>query len=138
MVEENARDVPGSLDRQDRNGSANSSYRAGEASVRSPEERDRSRNHSAHRGGLRLSTGTRPYSACRSIPCCLAVWSIWVESSTALGGFRVLKKTLEAPYTTKVNYRDPTSRGTTHCPSAVWGGPFSPPGDEDPPPCPSN
>ena len=30
-----------------------------------------------------------------------------------LGGFRLLKKTLEAPYTTKVNYRDPTSRGTT-------------------------
>ena len=27
--------------------------------------------------------------------------SICVESSTALGGFRVLKKTSEAPYTTK-------------------------------------
>ena len=42
-----------------------------------------------------------------------AVWSRWVESSTALGGFRVLKKTLEAPYATKVNCRDWTSRGTT-------------------------
>jgi hypothetical protein len=36
-----------------------------------------------------------------------------VESSTGLGGFRALKKTPEAPYTTKVNYRDHTSRGTT-------------------------
>ena len=41
------------------------------------------------------------------------MWSIWVESNTALGGFRVLKKTLESPYTTKVNYRDRTTRGTT-------------------------
>ena len=30
-----------------------------------------------------------------------------------LGGFRALKKTPEAPYTTKVNYRKCTSRGTT-------------------------
>ena len=37
--------------------------------------------------------------------CCLAVWSRWVESSTRLGGFRALKKTTEAPYTTKVNNR---------------------------------
>ena len=44
---------------------------------------------------------------------CLAVWSTWVESSTALGGFRVLKKTQEAPYTTKLNYRIRTTRGTT-------------------------
>jgi hypothetical protein len=29
------------------------------------------------------------------------------------GGFRALKKTPEAPYTTKVNYREHTSRGTT-------------------------
>ena len=44
------------------------------------------------------------------------VYFIWVESSTVLGGFRVLKRTSEAPYTTKVNYRDPTSRGPTqHC-----------------------
>ena len=50
-----------------------------------------------------LSTGTRLYVACRSTPCFLAVWSRWAESSTALGGFRVLKKTSEAPYTTKVN-----------------------------------
>jgi hypothetical protein len=28
-----------------------------------------------------------------------------VESSTRLGGFRALKKTPEAPYTTKVNNR---------------------------------
>ena len=28
----------------------------------------------------------------------------WVESSTRLAGFRALKKTPEAPYTTKVNY----------------------------------
>ena len=60
-----------------------------------------------------MSTGTRPYGNCWSTLCCLAVWSIWVESSTSLGGFRVLKKTLEAPYTTKVNYRELTSRGTT-------------------------
>ena len=38
-----------------------------------------------------------------------------VESSTRLGGFRALKKTPEASYTTKVNYRKPTSRGTTRC-----------------------
>jgi hypothetical protein len=66
-----------------------------------------------HRGGLELSTGTGLYGACRSTQCCLAVWSRWVESSTRLGGFRTLKKTTEAPYTTKVNYRKPTSRGTT-------------------------
>ena len=30
-----------------------------------------------------------------------------------MGGFRALKKTLEAPYSTKVNNRDRTSRGTT-------------------------
>ena len=30
-----------------------------------------------------------------------------------MGGFRALKKTLEALYTTKVNNRDRTSRGTT-------------------------
>jgi hypothetical protein len=29
-----------------------------------------------------------------------------VESSTRLGGFRALKKTTEAPHTTKVNYRE--------------------------------
>ena len=34
-------------------------------------------------------------------------------SITRLGGFRALKKTPEVPYTTKVNYREPTSRGTT-------------------------
>jgi hypothetical protein len=36
-----------------------------------------------------------------------------VESITRLGGFRALKKTTEAPYTTKVNYCKCTSRGTT-------------------------
>jgi hypothetical protein len=41
---------------------------------------------------------------CRSTQCCLAVWPRWVESSTRLGGFRALKKTPKAPYTTKVNY----------------------------------
>ena len=65
------------------------------------------------RGGLELGTGTGPYGACRSTQCCVAVWYRWVESSTRLGGFRALKKTPEAPYTTKVNYRGPTSRGTT-------------------------
>jgi len=37
-----------------------------------------------------------------------------VESSTRLGGFGALKKTTDAPYTIKVNYRVRTSRGTTH------------------------
>ena len=92
---------------------ANNRYRAGEASIRSSEEQDRSRHHSAHRGGLELSTGTGLYGECRSTQCCLAVWSRWVESSTRLGGFRALKKTPKAPYTTKVNNRDHTSRGTT-------------------------
>ena len=111
MVEDNARDVPACV--------AAGAHRprnqqgAGKASIRYPKERDRSRHHLAHRGGLRLSTGTRPYGDCWSTLCCLAVWSIWVESSTALGGFRVLKKTSEAPYTTKVNYREHTSRGPT-------------------------
>ena len=39
------------------------------------EEQDRSRHHSAHRGGLELSTGTGLYGACRSTQCCMAVWS---------------------------------------------------------------
>ena len=102
-----------SLEQQGRIVPANNRYRAGEASIRSSEEQDRSRHHSAHRGGLELSTGTGLYGACRSTQCCLAVWSRWLESSTRLGGFRALKKTTEAPYTTKVNYREPTSRGTT-------------------------
>ena len=34
---------------------ANNRYRAGEASIRSPEEQDRSRQRSAHRGGLEYS-----------------------------------------------------------------------------------
>ena len=88
--------------------------RAGEASIRSSEEQDRSRHHSAHRRGLELSTWTGLYGVCRSTQCCLAVWSIWVESSTRIGGFRALKKTPEAPCTTKVNNRKCTSRGPTH------------------------
>jgi hypothetical protein len=40
---------------------------AGEASIRSSEEQDRSRHHSAHRGGLELSTGTGLYGACRPV-----------------------------------------------------------------------
>ena len=51
------------------------SLRLGEALIRSSEERDRSRCHSAHRGGLELSTGTGLYGACRSTQCYLAVWS---------------------------------------------------------------
>ena len=100
MVEDNARNVPAWSSR-----SATARQTIARALEKlhipcSPEERDRSRHHSAHRGVLRLSTGTRPYGACRSILCCLAVWYRWVESSTALGGYRVLKKTQEAPYTT--------------------------------------
>ena len=34
-------------------------------------------------------------------------------SPTRRVGFRALKKALEAPYTTKVNNREPTTRGTT-------------------------
>ena len=84
-------------------------YRAGEASIRSSEEQDRSRHHSTHRGGLELGTGTGPYGACRSTQCCLAVWSRWVESSTCLVSAwvaleRSKKTTDSAPYTTKVNY----------------------------------
>ena len=40
-------------------------------------------------------TGTGLYAgACRSIQCCLAVYSRWVEFSTRLGGFRALKNTV--------------------------------------------
>ena len=104
-----------SLEQQVRVVPANNRQRDGEASIRSAEEQDRSRHRSAHRGaGLELSTGTGLYCECRSIQCCLAVWSRCAESSTRLGGFRALKKTTEAPYTTKVNYRGRTTRGTTH------------------------
>jgi hypothetical protein len=85
--------------------------------------------YSAHRGGLELSTGTGPYGACRSTQCCLAVWSRWVESSTRLRGFRALaKKTPEAPYTTKVNYRKPTSYGSLEppCVPFIYGYRISP------------
>jgi hypothetical protein len=96
------------LEQQGRIVPANNRYRAGEASIRSSEEQDGSLHHSAHRGGLELSTGTGLYGVCRSTQCCLAVWSRWVESSSRLGGFRAPKKTTEAPYTTKVNYRSRT------------------------------
>ena len=84
-----------------------------EASIRSCEELDRSHLHLAHRGGPEVGTGTGPYGDCRSTQCCVAVWSKWLESSTRRVGFRALKKALEAPYTTKVNNRVHTSRGTT-------------------------
>ena len=86
---------------------------ASEASIRSCEELDRSHLHLAHRGGPEVGTGTGPYGDCRSTQCCVSVWSRWSESATRRVGFRALKKTLEAPYTTKVNNRDRTSRGTT-------------------------
>ena len=60
-------------------------------------------------GGLELGTGTGPYGDCRSTQCCVAVWSRWLESATRRVGFRALKKTLEAPYTTKVNNRERTT-----------------------------
>ena len=60
-----------------------------------------------------MGTGTGPYGDCRSTQCCVAVWSRWLESATRLGGFRALKNTLEALYTTKVNNRVHTSRGTS-------------------------
>jgi hypothetical protein len=91
--------------------------RAGEASIRSSEEQDRSRHHSAHRGGLELSThwvGAR-YGACRSTHGPSVVWLCGldgVESSlvheyapSPRRVYRALKKITEAPYTTKVNNR---------------------------------
>jgi hypothetical protein len=71
-LEENARDAPAWSSRAGSSPDpANNRYRAGEASIRSPEEQDRSHHHSAHRGGLGLSTGTGLYGACRSTQCCL-------------------------------------------------------------------
>ena len=70
----------------------------------------------AHRGGPEVGTGTGPYGDCRSTQCCVAVWSRWLESATRRVGFRALKKTLEALYTTKVNNRVRTSRGTWNNP----------------------
>ena len=77
-------------------------------------------------GGLELGTGTGPYGDCRSNQCCMAVWSRWLESATRRVGFEALKKTLEALYTTKVNNRVHTSRGTTRRRAAAprpgaWG-----------------
>ena len=59
--------------------------------------------------GLRWALGRGPYGDCRSTQCCVAVWSRWLESATRRVGFRALKKTLEAPYLTKVNNRVPTT-----------------------------
>ena len=53
-----------------------------------------------------MGTGTGLYGDCRSTQCCVAVWYRRVEPITRLGGFTALKKTPEAPYTTKVNNRD--------------------------------
>ena len=64
--------------------------------------------HLAHRGGPEVGTRTGPYGDCRSLSVEPVLCGL--ESATRLGGFR---KTLEAPYTTKVNNRDRTSRGTT-------------------------
>ena len=71
-VEENARNAP-AWSTQVQIIPANNRYRAGEASIRSPEEQDRSRHRSVHRGGLELSTGTGLYGVFRSTQCCLAV-----------------------------------------------------------------
>ena len=49
-----------------------------------------------------------------STQCCVAVWSRWLESATRRVGFRAVKKTLEALYTTKVN-----NRGRTVNPQAL-------------------
>ena len=51
------------------------SFLAGEASIRSTEKWDRSRNHSVHRGGGLSSTGPDKQAVrCLSVdPCCLAV-----------------------------------------------------------------
>ena len=91
----------------------NNRFQCSDASIRSCEELDRSHLHLAHRGGPEVGTGTGPYGGCRSNQCCVAVWSRWWESATRRVGFRALKKTLEAPYTTKVNNLEPTTRGTT-------------------------
>ena len=54
---------PASLEQQGRIVPANNHYRAGEASIRSSKEQDRSCHHSAHRGVLELSTGTGLYGS---------------------------------------------------------------------------
>ena len=90
----------------------NNRFQCSEASSRSCEELDRTSTQPTA-GGLELGTGTGPYGDCRSTQCCVAVWSRWMESATRRVGFRALKKTLEPPYTTKVNNRVHTSRGTT-------------------------
>jgi len=113
-VEENARDAPAWSSRAGSPSTIATVLEKLQSALQ--KSRYRSHHHSAHRGGLELSNGTGLYGACRSTQCCLAVWSRWVESGTRLvGGFRALKKTPEAPYTTKVNYREHTSRarGTT-------------------------
>ena len=100
-VEENARDAPAG------------SCRAGSSSPTIATVLEKLQSALQKSRIDRTTTGTGLYGACRSTQCCLAVWSRWVESSTRLGGFRALKKTTVAPYTTKVNYRSRTSRGPT-------------------------
>ena len=74
-----------SLEQQVRVVPANNRQRDGEASILSPEEQNRSRHRSAHRGGLKLSTGTAAVR-CVSVDPVLSgcVVQIWVESSTRL------------------------------------------------------
>ena len=78
-------------------------------------------------GGLELGTWTGPYGDCRSIQCCMAVWSRWLESATRRVGFRALKKTLrlEALYTTKVNNRVHASRASRGTTRPHWRGSLS-------------
>ena len=105
-VEENARNAPAWSSRSGSSPPTNASVLEKRQSALQKSRIDRGATQpTAHRRGLELSTGTGLYGACRSTQCCLAVWSRWVESVTRLGGFRALKKTTEAPYTTKVNYR---------------------------------
>ena len=76
--------MPQLIEQQGRIVPANNRYHAGEASIRSSEEQDRSRHHSAHLGGrgLELSTGTGLYgrdsgASCRSTQS--VVWLCGVD-----------------------------------------------------------
>ena len=131
------------------NDPSNNCFQCSDASIRSCEELDRSHLHLAHRGGPEVGTGTGPYGDCRSDQCCVAVWSRWLESATRRLGFRALKKTLYAPYTTKVINRVHTSRGdnparvcardprrvtaTPETPPAGWRGRYVPVSRRGPP-----
>ena len=84
---------------------ANNRSHCSEASIRSCEELDRSHLHpapTAAREGWSWALGRgHTVTVCRP--------SV-VRSATRRVGFRALKKTLEALYTTKVSNRDRTSR----------------------------